>query len=212
MTDDRSGIADKWTDVCELLNSRGAVYIVVGGVAVALHGYVRATKDIDILVPRNLENTKRILDALSELPWGMAKELNAEDIDKKPITIIGDDPRVDILKAAHSINYNAAHKNRLTTTVHGTTVPYISLEDLIRSKTGTNRPKDQQDILEVTRALRRSERQRSKRQDQSTRPGEEPTEEKKGQTTKAVVRGHDRQVGGKPRTSNGKKDGTQYRS
>lgn len=69
MTDEPSRIADKWTDVCKLLNSRSTVYMVVGGVAVALHGYVRATKDIDILVPRNLENTKRILDALSELPW-----------------------------------------------------------------------------------------------------------------------------------------------
>lgn len=143
---------------------------------------------------------------------GIAKELNAEDIDKKPITIIGDDPRVDILKAAHSINYDAARKSRLTTTVHGTTVPYISLQDLIRSKTGTNRPKDQQDILEVMRALRRTERQSSERQEQSTRPEEDPTGQTKGETTKAVVRGHDREVGGKARTSSYKKGSTRYRS
>ena len=46
------GIGDKWVDVCRLLNSRGVEYLVVGGVAMALHGRMRATKDIDVLVPR----------------------------------------------------------------------------------------------------------------------------------------------------------------
>ena len=39
------GIGDKWIDVCRLLNRRDAAYIVVGGIAVNLHGHVRATRD-----------------------------------------------------------------------------------------------------------------------------------------------------------------------
>lgn len=88
------GIGDKWIDVCRLLNRRGAAYIVVGGIAVNLHGHVRATRDLDILVPRDIENTRRILEALADLPYGMARELDAETVDARPITIIGDDPRV----------------------------------------------------------------------------------------------------------------------
>ena len=212
MTDDASEISKKWTEVCKLLNSRSAAYMVVGGVAVGLHGYIRATKDIDILVPKDLENTKRILEALSELPWGLAKELTAEEVDKKPITIIGDDPRVDILKAAQSMNYNAARENQLTATVHGTTVPYIGLQDLIRSKTGTNRPKDQQDIQEINRTLRRTERQRRNRHTLPTTPEDDAAGETRGGTTNAVIRGHDRQIGGRPRATTHTKGSNRRRS
>ena len=41
------GIGDKWIDVRRLLNGRDAAYIVVGGIAVNLHGHVRATRDLD---------------------------------------------------------------------------------------------------------------------------------------------------------------------
>jgi hypothetical protein len=118
------GIGDKWIDVCRLLNSRDAEYIVVGGVAVNLHGHVRATKDLDILVPRDTENTKRILDALGELPYGMARELDAETVNNRPITIVGDDPRVDILKSAGSLNYKNAKGGVVTITIQGVAVPY----------------------------------------------------------------------------------------
>jgi hypothetical protein len=61
---------------------------------------VRATKDIDILVPRDHRNMARVLAALPELPYGVARELDASAIVRKPITIVGDDPRVDILTVA----------------------------------------------------------------------------------------------------------------
>ncbi len=153
------GIGEKWIEVCELLNRRNAEYIVIGGVAVALHGYVRATKDIDILVPRDLENTRRILDALGELPWGIAKEMNAEEVDRNPITIVGDDPRVDIMKAARGLSYEMARSAKLTTTVQGTTVPYVNIDDLIESKTDSDRPRDQNDLAELNRAFTRDAKQ-----------------------------------------------------
>lgn len=138
------GIGDKWIDVCRLLNRRGAAYIVVGGIAVNLHGHVRATRDLDILVPRDIENTRRILEALAELPYGMARELDAETVDARPITIIGDDPRVDILKSAGSLNYRNAKDGVVTITVEDVVVTYAGLEDLIRSKR-TDRDDDKAD-------------------------------------------------------------------
>ena len=161
MSKKQEGIGDRWIEVCKLLNSYNADYIVIGGVAVGLHGYVRATKDIDILVPRNVENTRRVLEALSKLPWGIAKEMDPREVDQNPITIVGDDPRVDILKAAQSVNYKVAEGSKVTTSVAGTIVPYASINDLIQSKIGTDRPKDEQDILELKQALARDERNRS---------------------------------------------------
>ncbi|HEY6509524.1 MAG TPA: hypothetical protein VIY56_15995, partial [Vicinamibacterales bacterium] len=58
--------------VCGLLNRARVRYLVAGGVAANLHGSVRATKDVDILVPRDERNTGRLLEALSQLPWGLA--------------------------------------------------------------------------------------------------------------------------------------------
>jgi hypothetical protein len=65
--------------VCALLNQHGAKYLIVGARACWLHGYVRATADVDILVPEDPENHKRIIAALSELEDHAAAELTPQD-------------------------------------------------------------------------------------------------------------------------------------
>jgi len=131
--------------VCRLLNRHGVQYLLVGGVAANLHGSVRATRDVDILVPRDRANMARLLAALSELPYGIARELDADQIAGKPITIIGDDPRVDVLTAACTVTFDKAWPNRLVRQIRGVRVPYLGLEDLKRSKQ-TGRPKDEADL------------------------------------------------------------------
>lgn len=86
--------------VCRLLNRHRVRYLLAGGVAANLHGSVRATRDVDILVPPEPANARRLLTALSHLPWGVARELDPDEIVTKPITIVGDDPRVDVLTVA----------------------------------------------------------------------------------------------------------------
>jgi hypothetical protein len=54
--------------VCRLLNRHRVRYLLAGGVAANLHGSVRATRDVDILVPRDRRNMARLLRALGELP------------------------------------------------------------------------------------------------------------------------------------------------
>jgi hypothetical protein len=131
--------------VCRLLNRHRVRYLIAGGVAANLHGSVRATKDVDLLVPRELKNTTRLLGALSELPYGIAKELDAETIVRKPFTIVGDDPRVDILTVAASITFDAAYPRRLVRRIGGVRVPYLGREDLLKSKE-TGRAQDVADI------------------------------------------------------------------
>src|SRR5262245_19686717 len=46
--------------VCRLLNHHRAKYLVAGGVAANLHGSVRATRDVDLLIPREVANTERV--------------------------------------------------------------------------------------------------------------------------------------------------------
>jgi hypothetical protein len=137
-----------------LLNRHRARYLLAGGVAANLHGSVRATRDVDILVPRDPANMERVLAALAGLPLGLAAEFDPVQIARRPITIVGDDPRVDILTVAWDVTFERAFRSRRVRTIGGVRVPYLGLTDLIRSKS-TGRARDEAD-LEVLRPRRRA--------------------------------------------------------
>lgn len=139
--------------VCRLLNAHRVRYLVAGGVAANLHGSVRATKDVDVLVPVDRDNMELLLQALAELPWRMASELDPDEMLRKPITIVGDDPRVDVLTLAWSVRFEDAWPRRRTRTIRGVRVPFLSLEDLRASKQ-TGRASDLAD-LEVLKGLKK---------------------------------------------------------
>jgi hypothetical protein len=141
--------------VCAALNAAGARYLVIGGVACILHGYVRATKDVDILIERTLDNARRVLEGLEGVGYGFAREWLPEELVRKPITVIGDDPAVDIFTVAWSVTYDDAIARSSTIDGGGVTIPLVGLDDLIASKR-TGRPQDTADIavLEEIRRIR----------------------------------------------------------
>jgi len=120
--------------VCSLLNKNKVRYVVVGGEACILHGLSRTTLDIDIFIEREISNIEKVLDALSNLMWGLAKEISVETVLKNPITIIGDQPRVDIITSLKQVSFKEAWSTRKNIKVEGVKVPYISLDLLIKSK------------------------------------------------------------------------------
>jgi hypothetical protein len=131
--------------VCAALNRAGSKYLVIGGIACVLHGYVRATTDVDILIERTLENARNVLGALEGLGWGHAGEWRGEEILKRPITVIGDDPALDIFTVAWSVKYADAVKRSSVVEVEGVAIPLIGIDDLIETKR-TDRPLDTADI------------------------------------------------------------------
>ncbi len=145
--------------VCRLLNAQKARYVVVGGFAVALHGLVRATKDVDILIDPTLENAERILTALEGLTFGIARELTPQEVVSNPITIVGDAPRIDILTLAWSVRYADAAPKAEVIELDGVRIPVADVDTLIRSKQ-TDRYQDKADVegLEQLKALRKAGR------------------------------------------------------
>lgn len=139
--------------VCSLLNAFDVKYVVVGGFAVAFHGVVRATKDIDILIDPTLENATRTLQALAGLTWGISRGIDPAEVIAMPITVIGDDPRVDILTLAWSVRYADAGPRAQRTEIDGVEIPFADLDTLIRSKQ-TERFQDKADV-ESLQELRR---------------------------------------------------------
>ncbi len=131
--------------VCRLLNEAGVRYVVVGGFALALHGAVRATKDVDVLIEPTIDNARRALEALGQLRFGIARELNPSEVIAKPLTIIGDDPRVDLLTLAWSVRYADAAPWVRKVEIEGVEIPYADIDTLIRTKQ-TGRLQDRADV------------------------------------------------------------------
>ncbi len=141
--------------VCRLLNGEGVRYVIVGGFALALHGAVRATKDVDVLIESTVSNARRALRALRGLTYGIAAELDPAEVAARPITIIGDDPRVDLLTLAWSVRYADAEPRMLRVRIDDVEIPYADLDTLIRSKqTGRLQDRADAELLEELRRLR----------------------------------------------------------
>ncbi len=136
-------------------------YLIVGGVAVNLHGYPRFTNDIDILLaltPENLTTMARIMEELGyqqRLPISI-QELEDEQkarqfIHEKGLTaysfIHATEPQfnVDVL-VAQSIDFDAFLAQTMHAEVWGIKVPVVSIDDLIDMKKQSNREKDIQDV------------------------------------------------------------------
>jgi hypothetical protein len=135
--------------VCSLLNKHQAQYLIVGARACWLHGYVRATMDVDILIPEDLENHARIIAALSELEDRAAAELTPQDLADNVVVKIADEVEVDASTRAWKVSYADAIGTSLKTTIEDVEIPYLDLNTLIRSK----RTERDQDKVDVQRLL-----------------------------------------------------------
>ena len=139
--------------VCLLLNKHDARYLIIGARACWLHGYVRATADVDILIPEDLENHRRVIEALSELEDRAAAELTVRDLAENIVVKIADEVEVDVSTRAWTVSYADAIRTALRTTIRGVEVPYIDLQTLIKSKS-TQREQDKVDVQRL-RSLNR---------------------------------------------------------
>lgn len=130
--------------VCRLLNKAHAKYLVIGAQACNLYGLIRATRDVDLLIPADEGNAVKILRGLQELPLGIARELDAKQVANKPFTIIGDIPRVDLLTVAGKVKYPQALKNARTIRIQRVAIPLPDMETLLKTK-NTGRLQDKAD-------------------------------------------------------------------
>lgn len=138
--------------VCSLLNGHSAKYLVIGGHACILHGLVRTTEDVDILVEDSKENLKRVIAALSEMEDAAAKELTPRDLLENVVVKIADEVEVDVSRSAWRISFNDAIASALHVEIDGVDVPYVDLKTLIATKE-TPRERDRADIVGLKRLL-----------------------------------------------------------
>jgi hypothetical protein len=148
-----------WDDVkrlCELLDAEGANYALIGGYAIAAHGYVRFSEDVDVLVDPSRDNARRWIAALSRLPDGAAGELaGQDDIFEREghyAIRVNDEFTVDVMPAACGHSYAELAPYTETRTVDGQSIRVLSLEGLLLTKEGM-REKDRADAVVLRAAL-----------------------------------------------------------
>jgi predicted nucleotidyltransferase len=142
--------------VCSLLNKHSAQYLIIGGHACILHGVVRTTEDIDLLVEGSEENLGKVIAALSEMEDGVAKELTPRDLLENVIVKIADEVEVDVSRSAWKISYDDAIGSALRVEIDGVDVPYVDLKTLIATKE-TPREQDHADVVRLKRLLERQQ-------------------------------------------------------
>ena len=132
-------------EMCRLLNEHGVHYLICGGYACILHGNLRMTQDVDLLIEEDSGNYQRLIAALSRYGDGSAAELTEEDIASNLVVKINDVITIDVSRRAWVVTYAEASPNAREEIIEGVRIPYLGLQDLIRSKQ-TYRDKDRLDI------------------------------------------------------------------
>ncbi len=112
-------------------------YVLVGGHAVRLNGYVRGTEDIDILLPSSLENGRKVIRALDYLPSSAELDPAWFEVDSQaPDNIrVWDAVVIDLLFAANGENYQSLQSHIRQVDVQGTPVRVLDIEGLLKTKT-----------------------------------------------------------------------------
>ena len=137
-------------ELMDLFEKKNVEYMLVGGVAVICYGYIRTTQDIDFLIYPSQENSKKIMDALTEFGFGNAG-IPIEYFQKEGTAIhIGVEPnRIDFLTCLKGVSNDTLFQNRSQVEFQGKTFNIISKNDLIQVKKAAGRAKDLADVEEL---------------------------------------------------------------
>jgi predicted nucleotidyltransferase len=146
-----------------VLVEKGVDFVVVGGVAVQAHGYLRATADLDVVPRPSLLNLSRLAEALAELDaeaWRARFPVDVTDpqlLEVAPlIPLTTRDGRLDLLNLVHTAgapaSYDELRERALVVELDGLEIAIAGLDDLIRMKRAAGRPQDLTDIASLARA------------------------------------------------------------
>lgn len=138
---------DEYLSFVQLLNEHEVEYVVLGGFAVIIHGFVRTTGDIDILINTTEENADKMLLVMLKFGYG-EYDFELNDFMDEPGCISLDryNGKIEILTSTIGVTFEECYKNKLVIETQGVAVNYIGLQDLIKNKKAVGRPKDLEDL------------------------------------------------------------------
>ena len=136
-----------FSEFFQLLNSHKVHYLVIGGYAVAYHGYPRATGDIDIWIATNPDNAKKTIQAIQEFGFndpGISEEIFLKE---DQVIRMGVPPlRIELLTTISGVDFKSCYSNRIDETIDDVKISFIGLEDLKQNKKASGRHIDFNDL------------------------------------------------------------------
>jgi len=137
-----------YKEMLSILLENKVDFLLVGAYAMAAHGFPRATADLDIFIRPDVENSKKVYNALVDFGAPM-DSVTIQDFEK-PGTIfqIGVIPRrIDVINEIDGVSYEEADKDKVIVNIEGLKVPIISKSKLIINKRAAGREKDRLDAI-----------------------------------------------------------------
>ncbi len=130
-------------DLLAEFNAHGVEYLVVGAHALAAHGHIRATKDLDLWIRPESTNAERVISSLKAFGAPL-QDLTREDLVQPGLVFqIGVPPvRIDLVTSIDGIAFSEAWPARVQTAFADQPVAVLSREHLIRNKRASGRTQD----------------------------------------------------------------------
>ncbi len=122
---------------------REVQFLIIGSYALAAHGHPRFTKDLDVWIRIDPQNSQHLLEALSDFDFG-SLDLKTEDFLKSDSVVqLGYPPkRIDILTSIDGVSFDDCYPHRVITEIDGILIPFIDAENLKKNKRSTGRTQD----------------------------------------------------------------------
>ena len=140
-------LTDDFREFLRLLNANRVEYLLVGGYAVGLHGYPRATVDLDVWVGATPGNAQRVLASLREFGFDLPALESRLFTDPRSIVRLGVAPfRIEVMTSIDGVEFEACRARAVEFEVDDVRVPVISLADLKVNKRAAGRHKDLADL------------------------------------------------------------------
>jgi len=137
----------QYEDEIKALNKKRIKYLVVGGIAVNLHGLYRLTRDLDLMIDINEENLEKFVDLMSKLDYGT--KVSIDDWKGKVAIAFRHnrdaDKQIDVFMR-NPIDFKKAYQRRNILKLGKTKVSCVCLDDLLKMKEIANRNRDWIDI------------------------------------------------------------------
>ncbi len=142
---------DDFRDFLRALNNQQVDYILVGGMAVILHGYVRTTGDMDIWVRKTKDNYDRIVKAFREFRMPVF-DMTEENFlsDEFDVWMFGVEPvRIELMTAVKGLDFDETFNLSQIHTEDGIPIRFLHINSLLAAKKAAGRYKDLDDIQQL---------------------------------------------------------------
>jgi hypothetical protein len=134
---------EDYRDMLLALSGEKASFLLIGAFAMAVHGYPRATMDIDLWVQPTPHNAEAVLRSLRRF-GAPTDDLTSDDLQKDGLIFqIGVAPRrIDIITSVSGLNFDDTFARSLTFDIDGIDVHVPTVDDIIRNKRASGRTRD----------------------------------------------------------------------